>query len=75
MTTFLNDYKEKDELSNCCCGQHDKNENEEKTMLYQMECKYFSQNEAKEFCFYSEEDNVPYIIDIVRIIKLNENIF
>uniref|UniRef100_A0A915NSC6 Tubulin-specific chaperone E n=1 Tax=Meloidogyne floridensis TaxID=298350 RepID=A0A915NSC6_9BILA len=29
-----------------------------------MECKYFSQNESKEFCFCSEEDNAPYIIDI-----------
>ncbi|KAL7074635.1 hypothetical protein ACQ4LE_005775 [Meloidogyne hapla] len=61
MNTFIDDYQENNESTKCCCGQH---ENEETTLLYQMECKYFSQNESKEFSFCSEEDDVQYIIDI-----------
>ncbi|CAK5036584.1 unnamed protein product [Meloidogyne enterolobii] len=64
MNKLINDYQENNETTKCCCGQHEKNKNEETTLLYQMECKYFSQNESKEFCFCSEEDNAPYIIDI-----------
>ncbi|KAF7638222.1 hypothetical protein Mgra_00002192 [Meloidogyne graminicola] len=46
------------------CEQHEEiNENEEKTLLYQMKFKYFSQNE-KEFCLFSEENDVQYIINI-----------